>query len=449
MGRGLDILYATGGLLSSPVWAFNLLRTGKWRTDWPGRFGFGQALAATSNTTSGGASGDTSGGRLMIHAVSVGEVNATAALITELQQRRPNLQIILSATTNTGHARAVQRYGDKISIVRYPFDFTGSVRRLLDRVRPDAVALMELEVWPNFVQACRQRNIPVVVINGRLTARSFRRYQRLGPMIYRAFHQVTAAGVQTQDYAQRFASLGVPDQSVTVLDTMKWDTAPAPGSVTIEGADELAADMGIDRDKPLIVAGSTGPGEEKILLEAKLPGVQLMIVPRKPERFDEVAALCPGIIRRTQPSAIRHPTSDIYLLDTMGELRKAYALADVVIVGRTFCPKERLGGSDPIEPIALGKPTVQGTDYYNFAEVVEAFLADDGIVVSDDPMSAALRLLENRERAAQLTANGQAVIARRRGATQRYADLLLKYLPPLGGRDRQGMRACMEFEAEP
>lgn len=431
MGRGLDILYAVGGLLSSPVWGFNLLRTGKWRTDWPGRFGFGPALAATSHTTSGDTCGDTSGatsgGRLLIHAVSVGEVNATAALVAELQQRRPDLQIILSATTNTGHARAVQRYGDKLSVVRYPFDFTGSVRRLLDRVRPDVVALMELEVWPNFVQACRKRNIPVVVINGRMTARSFRRYQRLGPMIYRAFHQVTAAGVQTQDYAQRFRGLGVPEQNVTVLDTMKWDTAP--GSVTIEGADELAADMGIDRSKPLIVAGSTGPGEEKILLDAKPDGVQLMLVPRKPERFDEVAALCPGIVRRTNP--IKNPQSKLenYLLDTMGELRKAYALADVVIVGRTFCPNERLGGSDPIEPIALGKPTVQGTDYYNFAEVVEAFLADDGIVVSDEPMAAALQLLQDRDRAAQLAANGQAVIARRRGATQRYADLLLQYLP--------------------
>jgi len=412
MGRTLDVIYAAGALVAAPVWATGMLRTGKWRTDWKARFGRGERVA-----------GD--GPRVLVHAVSVGEVNATRALIDLLTAQRPDVRIIVASTTNTGFARAAQLYGDTLDVVRYPFDFTGSVKRFLDRTRPDVVALMELEVWPNFVQQCDRRSIPVCVVNGRLTERSYHRYQRLGPLIYRAFRQLAAAGVQTDAYAERFAGLGVPRHRIRVLDTMKWDTAQVAD--TIDGADELARDLGIDRTKPLIVAGSTGPGEEKLLLDAKLPGVQLLLVPRKPERFDEVAALDPRMIRRTKPET-RNPKPETFLLDTMGELRKAYALADVVIVGRTFSPTEKMGGSDPIEPVALGKAAVIGTDHFNFAEVVTALSCGGGISISRDPMASALELLDKPEERRALADAARAVITEHRGATQRYVELVLRLL---------------------
>lgn len=403
-----DLIYAAAAVAASPVWAPRMLRTGKWRTDWPSRFGRGETLPRTGRT-------------LLIHAVSVGEVNAIRALVDHLAQRAPDLRIVIATTTDTGLARATQLYAERHAVVRYPLDFTGSVRRFLDRVQPDVVALTELEVWPNFVAHCARRSVPVCVINGRLSAHSFKGYRKIRPLLRSTFARLSAAAVQSEAYAERFRALGVPPERVRVLDTMKWDTAHVAD--TVDGADELAADMGIDRGRPLVVAGSTGPGEERLLIDACPPEAQLLLVPRKPERFDEVAQLVPGIVRRT---AKRGDGGRIFLLDTMGELRKAYALASVVVVGRSFV---KLGGSDPIEPIALGKPVIIGPHHANFADVVEAFRQRDGIVVIDQPGEAIAALLADADRAARLANAGREVILSRQGATRRHADLLLEFLP--------------------
>jgi 3-deoxy-D-manno-octulosonic-acid transferase len=204
---------------------------------------------------------------------------------------------------------------------------------------------------------------------------------------------------------------------------MKWDTASL--SDRIEGAEELAQELGIDRSRPLLVAGSTGPGEEAFLLERCPDTVQLLIAPRRPERFDEVAALDPTFVRRSSPAEAGPGGGGRFLLDTMGELRKAYALADVVLVGRSFVTK---GGSDPIEAVALGRPTVIGPHYEHFAAVVEALLEGDGIRVSDDPMAEALALLEDPEAAARLGANGRDVVRAHRGASRKNAALVREVL---------------------
>jgi 3-deoxy-D-manno-octulosonic-acid transferase len=207
-----------------------------------------------------------------------------------------------------------------------------------------------------------------------------------------------------------------------VTDNMKWDTALLADE--IEGSAELARELGIDPDRPLVVAGSTGPGEEAILLDRCPDDVQLLLAPRRPERFDEVAALDPGFVRRsgggprTEAGGGR-PSR--FLLDTIGELRKAYALADVVIVGRSFA---FVGGSDPIEAVALGRPTVIGPHYEHFAAVVEALLEGDGIRVAEDPMAEAVALLSDPDAAALLGANGRAVIRAHRGACRENARLI-------------------------
>jgi 3-deoxy-D-manno-octulosonic-acid transferase len=427
MGKPLDVAYAVGAVLTSPVWGLSLLRTGKWRTDWRGRFGHvGEKAGKQESGTASTAQSDKEGNKtLLIHAVSVGEVNLIRNLVDHLARTQPKLRIVISTTTNTGFARATQLYADSHRVVRFPFDFSGMVGRFLDAIRPDAVALTELEVWPNFMQACVKRDIPVAVINGRLSTRSFKGYRKLRPVLRKMFASLSFVGAQTEDYAQRFRHMGVPADRVKVLDTMKWDTARIVDRV--EGADELASEMGIDRGRPLIVAGSTGKDEEWMLIDAcTYEGVQLMLVPRKPERFDEVAALTPDMVRRTKPTALDANSERVlFLLDTMGELGKAYSLADVVIVGRSF---NGWGGSDPIEPVALGRPTIIGPDHHNFSDVVAALKAGGGIIVAKKPVDGLTELLNSPEQRAELAKRGREVILSRQGATKRHADMLLKLL---------------------
>ncbi len=435
-----DLAYAAAAVALSPLWGTRLLRTGKWQTDWPARFGKTHLTPVDRPT-------------LLIHAVSVGEVNATRRLVNALTARwRDDLRIVISATTDTGIARARQLYETRHEVVRYPLDFTGAVRRFLDRVRPTAVALVELELWPTFVGECVRRDIPVCVINGRLSERSFKTYRRFRWAVGRTFASLSAAAVQDEDYARRFAEMGTPADRVTVTGTMKWDTAVIED--TVEGADQLAAEMGIDRDRPVIVCGSTGPDEEKRLVEA-LGGLtdragrtaQLVIVPRKPERFDEAAEAMGSPVRRTQTGtglppgastaydARRKTQASRFLLDTMGEQRKAYALADVVVVGRSFCP---LFGSDMMEPIALGKPTVVGPNTGDFAGTMKALLAGDGIVQVGEigQVRRVVAELLDTDRGRELASNGRKVILQQQGATRRHADLIERLLNSKAHRHR-------------
>lgn len=422
MGLMLDIAYLTGLTVSSPVWCYKLLSTGKWRTDWSGRFGKGDALPKPAGTRT-----------ILFHAVSVGETNLIRRLVAELESRDEKLNIVIANTTNTGINQSTKLYGSKHQIVRYPLDLSGAVAHFLDRVKPDVVATVELEVWPHLTQACHQRNIPICVINGRISDRSFPRYAQIAPLLRPTFSKLTAAAMQTQVYADRIIAMGTPAERVHVLDSMKWDAADL--SDTVAGTDELATAMGIDRSRPIVVLGSTGEDEEKLLsdqLERVLsPDVQMIIVPRKPERFDAVAAQYPGIVRRTQyPDGSQRPQDQqrYFLVDTLGELRKVYSLGNVVIVGRSF---NRWGGSDPIEPVALGKPTLYGPDHRNFTEIANALHDGGGILIPQTPTQAATdtaRLLANTDEASKLAANGRDVIRTRLGATQRHADLLFQLL---------------------
>ncbi|HCD31345.1 MAG TPA: hypothetical protein DER01_02995, partial [Phycisphaerales bacterium] len=289
MGLMLDIAYLTGLTVSSPVWGYKLLTTGKWRTDWSGRFGKGDALSKPAGSKT-----------IVFHAVSVGETSLIRRLVTELESRDENLNIVIANTTNTGINQSQKLYGDKHPIVRYPLDLTGAVNHFLDRIQPDVVATVELEVWPHLTEACHKRDIPICVINGRISDRSFPRYAKFAPLLRPTFSKLSAAAMQTQTYADRITVMGTPADRVHVLDSMKWDAADL--SDTVAGSDDLATSMGIDRNRPIVVLGSTGDDEEKLLtdqLQRTLgQDVQIIIVPRKPERFNAVASQYPGIIRR-------------------------------------------------------------------------------------------------------------------------------------------------------
>ncbi|NND85627.1 MAG: hypothetical protein HKN46_10810, partial [Acidimicrobiia bacterium] len=313
-----DLAYLTVATVSAPVWLTRLLLTGKIRTDWPARLGRGRDH------------GEKTGRRILVHAVSVGEVNAIRCLVDGLEGDA-RIEVVVATTTDTGWARARDVFGTE-RVVRYPLDFSWSVARFLDRVRPDVVVLTELEVWPTFVATCVARSIPVAVINGRLTARSAKRYGLVRGLVQNTFARLALVAVQNEAYAARFASLGVPPECVEVTGTMKWDTASIADEVA--GAETLAKELGIDRTRPLVVAGSTAPEEHALLLDAIPPGAQLLCAPRRPEWFDEAASTLAPCVRRSHGSS--QSGSDRFLLDTIGELRAAYALADLVIIGRSF-----------------------------------------------------------------------------------------------------------------
>ncbi len=403
--NSLDVLYSGLVVAGAPWW----MR--KPRAGWPERFGKIGAVPSRGRA------------RLLLHAVSVGEANALRHLVPLLAKES---HVIVSASTDTGLKRARELYGSTCDVVRYPLDFSWSVRRFLDATRPDAVALVELELWPNFVGECRRRGIPICIVNGRLSERSFKGYRRLRRWIGRTFGALDFAAVQDGAYAARFEAMGVSPQACYITGSMKWDAVRLDDDVA--GALELAAEMGMDRSRRLIVAGSTGPGEEALLHRSCPAGVQLLCAPRKPERFDEAAAALPGCARRSRGGLGK----DRFLLDTIGELRKAYALADLVVVGRSFGD---LYGSDPIEPIALGRAAVIGPAVSDFASIVSEFEKAGGIVrATREDLAAVLGgLMSEPARRAEIAARGRACILEHQGASARHAELLLSLIDRKGG----------------
>lgn len=400
---------------------------------------------------------------VMIHAVSLGEVNAARGLIEQLRAGRGDLHIILSTTTQTGFDRAHELYAKpdqklSITLIRYPLDFTSAVSRILDRLRPGIVVLMELEVWPNFLKQCEKRHIPVVLVNGRMTEPSFRKYRLLGPVVKRMFRRLFAVCAQDPLYAERFAALGVPEGKLSVTGTMKFDTATVADRVA--GDAQLADDLGLQpailpggAGERIWVCGSTGPGEEEIILRQyrrllnQHAHLRLVIVPRKPERFDEVAGLIAAagfdLIRRSQARQAKiapHGSTlipPVVLGDTMGELRKFYALADVVFVGRTLVDLgPRQHGSDMIEPAALARPVIVGPFTGNFAEPVNRFREAQAILevaTGEDLGQAASILISSPDRAAEMGRRAQEVVMREKGATQRNLAVVMERLGRPGG----------------
>jgi 3-deoxy-D-manno-octulosonic-acid transferase len=416
--RPLDLLYIPLALVTAPWWAT------KKRAGWRERLGW-QPPAKLAGTRK----------RVLLHAVSVGEVSALRSLVPLLT---PHVDVIVSTTTDTGLARAHDLYGKHdpahpncAKVVRFPLDFSWGVEKFLDAINPSTVALVELEVWPNFVRECSERHIPICIINGRLSERSFRGYRKIRRPFGKWLRMLNWVGSQDSTYARRFIDLGCDPSRVLLTGSMKWDSATI--TTQVDGAEELAREMGIDRSRPLVVAGSTAEDEEALLHASVPAGVQLLCAPRKPERFAEAAGAMPGCGRRSQRVA---KAGDRFLLDTIGELRKAYALADVVVMGRSF---GTLYGSDPVEPIAVGKATVIGPAYRDFQVMVDALVAGGGLVVTDRGGLAATlaRLLGDGDVREGRARQGQRVIVAQQGASERYAELLL-HEAGVGGTPQSG-----------
>ena len=409
-----DICYALFALVALPVWLPRMVLAGKARTDWPARLGRGADHPRGDRP------------RILIHAVSVGEVNAIRGLVERLANDRMRPEIVVSVTTDTGIARARALFGDAHTVVRTPFDFGFAVRRWVDRTRPDLLVLVELELWPNMTRIARQRGVPVVVVNGRLSERSIGRYRRVRALVRGMFARADLVIAQNKAYAERFAELGAAE--VLVSGNMKWDSIAI--RETVPGVEKLAEELGIPRGSPVIVAGSTEPGEEILLRDALPDGVRLVIAPRKPEWWDGVAANLPGCVRRSRRERGGVETR-YYLLDTIGELSMAYALADVVVMGRSF---GRLYGSDPIEPASLGRPVVIGPRVADFRDVVAAFVECGGIrqVQAAELRATLSDLMASGDARAEVARRARAVIRAEQGGTARTAEVLLAMLSSRG-----------------
>ncbi|MFH1719247.1 MAG: 3-deoxy-D-manno-octulosonic acid transferase, partial [Planctomycetota bacterium] len=350
MGFVLDLLYLLAAAAYSPVVVYRAVKHNRYRSGWGQRFGRIRRRSSAKKC-------------IWLHAVSVGEVNAAKTVVEELEKRFGDFEIVISTTTDTGFARATGLFRKKHEVFYFPFDFSLVMRRAFSNIRPALCLLMELEVWPNFISAAHRRNIPVVVVNGRISPKSFSGYKRIRPFVKGVFQKVSLVLAQTDEYAQRFREIGTNSENVVVTGSLKYDTAQITGKV--EGTDVLAAKLGI-HDERLWVAGATGPGEEDILLDVfkqliqpgQFEDLRLVIVPRKPERFDEVAqAITEAGFEFVRYSRIKNADGEcpervpVILGDTMGDLRKFYCLASVIFVGRSLVP---MGGSDMIEAAALG-----------------------------------------------------------------------------------------------
>ena len=414
----INCVYLLAAAAISPVVVYRMLRHKRYRTGWSNRFGKITRKNPEKKC-------------IWLHAVSLGEVNAATTLIEQLKTQLPDFEIVISTTTDTGFARANALFGKDLQLFYFPFDFSCTMHRAFCNIQPAICLLMELEVWPNFVQITHQLNIPVVVVNGRISDKSFSRYIKIKPIAKCIFQKVDLVLAQTDQYAQRFRKIGSPANQVVVTGSLKYDSAQITDKV--EGTDALAAQLKIAGDEKLWVAGATGNNdEEKIILavyrnlKQKLPNLRLVIVPRKPERFDEVAQLIEQtgfeLIRYSQVknhTIEKSSIESIILGDTMGDLRKFYSLASIIFVGRSLVP---MGGSDMMEAAALGKCTIFGPYAFNFQQTVDALLAGQGaIMVKDqqDLLQTMHKCLSKPDFAQIVARNGQEVIRKNQGATPR------------------------------
>jgi len=371
---------------------------------------------------------------LWVHAVSVGEVIAAGPLVRALRERFPGHALVVTTTTPTGARQLARMFAGEVRQAWLPFDLPGAARRFLRRLRPDAGVVMETEVWPNLYRACRRAGVPVVLANARLSASSARGYRRLRRLAAPALEDLAAVAARDESDAERFRAIA-PRARIEIVGNLKFDFAPDAAQVS-EGRG-LRHLLGVAR--PVWIAASTHAGEDEIVLAAHerlrwaRPDVALILVPRHPERFEDVARLCRErgftTVRRSEGAGGDDATA-VLLGDTMGELMRLYAAADVAFVGGSLVPT---GGHNPLEPAALGLPVLTGPHRFNFEQVFAALFAAGGAVEVSDAatLEASVEWLlgDPSERERRGTA-ARGVVEAGRGATGRIVDLVAGRLGP-------------------
>jgi 3-deoxy-D-manno-octulosonic-acid transferase len=377
---------------------------------------------------------------IWMHAVSVGEVLTARALAADLKARYPRLRLFLSTTTMAGQQVARRSLQDADGVFYFPFDWAFIVRRTLALVKPQLFIMMETEIWPNLLRECRRQGVKTVVINGRISQRSYPRYRLVRPFFRRVLGDVDRFCMQSEESARRLVSLGADAARVTVTGSLKFDSLELPGAHPHGKARErVLRFFRIAPARTVIVAGSTMRGEEAVVLRAfaavkqTLPDALCVLAPRQPERFGEVDRLAREAgfvaIRRTELPIDAEPRADVVVLDTIGELAQLYQVATAVFVGGSLVD---LGGHNILEPAIFGKPIVFGPHMQNFREIADAFLTNDAAVQVQserDFDEALLSLVTDPVRRARLGAAARALVEANRGAKDKTLAVIADLLP--------------------
>ncbi|MGC2400346.1 MAG: 3-deoxy-D-manno-octulosonic acid transferase [Acidobacteriaceae bacterium] len=417
---GLFVVLALG----LPYWLLIMVVHGKYRE------GLSERLGWVPKRLREGDSRKT----IWVHAVSVGEVLAASRLVKELSASAGQYRVLLSTTTNTGQKLARERAGFDHAFY-FPLDFPWIVRRYLRVLDPVLVVLVETELWPNLLTACRRSQIPIAVVNGRISDRSLPRYLRLRSIWKRILTGISILLTQSEEDAKRFKAIGAPAGRVSFAGNLKFDVRTAePAAITAVLREKL------EPETRVLVCGSTLEGEEEILLDAfqqllkKVPNCVMILAPRHPERFGRVAQLMknrhPQSVRRSnwikKPAKFKPGT--VILLDSIGELASVYALASVAFVGGSLIPA---GGHNPLEPAQFAVPVVMGNHYANFRAIIDTLLQAEALkLVNRETLVPMLEnLLTDSDAANSLGVRALEVFHHQSGATRRVIAALMRLLP--------------------
>jgi 3-deoxy-D-manno-octulosonic-acid transferase len=393
--------------------------------DFSQRFGFGAPSPA---------------GSIWVHAVSVGEVQAAAPLVEALLARFPTTPLVVTTVTATGRSRAQALFKDRVDVRYVPIDLPGSVRRFFDRVKPRLAVILETEIWPNLYHRCGRLGVPLVLASARISPRSVNRYRQLVGLFRETLSHGIFIAAQSVEDAERFRSIGASTERTHVVGNIKFDFGYPP-DIAARGHD-LRRMLGAER--PVWVAGSTHAKEEEQLVDAherirqRFPNALLVLVPRHPPRFGDVAAMLKerGLRIVTRRSA-KPVTSDtqVYLLDTLGELPPFYAAGDVAFVGGSLVPN--VGGHNLLEPAALGLPIVAGPTNYNSADIAKLLVERGAVRIANDSTAVAKivgELLSDPTSRSRMGSAGRKAVDDNRGAVGR----LMEFISPLLGSTGSG-----------
>jgi len=426
-----NILFTFFFLLSAPFYFSKMRRRGNWQE------GFGQRFGRFSSKVK---QAMTNRHVLWMHAVSVGEVNVATQLIKALELRMPNLKIAVSTTTSTGMAVLNEHLPSHIHKIYYPIDRRGCVKRALAAIHPEAIVLVEAEIWPNFLWVAEEYGIKRFLVNARLSERSFRGYKRYGFLFRSLFAGFCGVGCQNEADAARLRQLGCRQESIHVVGSLKFDAAQIDERRVLD-VPRLLAQLGAPANSRILVGGSTHAGEEAILaqvfvrLRERFSDLFLVIVPRHFERGKEAGNdVAAQGVRFAYRKDITHQTQfktgevDCLVVNTTGELKHFYEHAAAVFVGKSLTAE---GGQNPIEPAALGKPMVFGPNMQNFEVIARAFVDQGGAieVQSAGELEAAFTLLlSDSEKAASYGRNALQVVRQNFGAIEKTVEMIVAQL---------------------
>ena len=467
----LNVTYILLLMAASGVLLYRMLVLRKYRNGWKQKF-LGRLPIPDTTGNDDNLSPAKDAKRLWLHAVSVGEVLQLQPVIEEIRNQRSDIEFVITTTTSTGLDVAKEKFPDHL-VCYFPLDFSWAVRRAFECIHPDAVVLVELELWPNFILEAERTGTPLALINGRISAKSFRGYRRIRPLMKRLLGCFRTFAVQNETYKDRLVELGAPANRIEVTGSIKFDRVQTDRHNP--QTEELRRSFGLQEHERILVAGSTQAPEEEYALDTWLtlqrhhPELRLILVPRHKERFDQVAELVEGrglqLVRRSRQTASgvavapcssqeagdfsasaesaglhRSSIPPVLLLDTLGELSACWGLADVAFVGGSLSTR---GGQNMIEPAAYGAAVLFGPNTWNFQDVVELLVSENAARIVNDrnDLTATVRfLLENSNIAENHGRIARQLVLGQQGATLKTVDVICAILPAFNTEFQQPMR---------